>query len=363
MRKLLILGATGSIGTTCLNELERNNPGFEVCALTANTNNEKLTELGKKFHSATLLTSKATKEEIVSFIDSVKPDITLNAVMGSDGLFYTCAALDSGSDVALANKESVVMGGKFLFNKANWLNRRIIPVDSEHSALYNLIGSNKRVKKLYITASGGPFLRRENLENATLTEALNHPTWKMGNKITIDSATLANKGLEVIEASYLFNFSCDDIEVVIHPESVVHSLIQTFEGDFFAELSPPDMTLPIMKAISDGKIPLNGVVRTLSFDPLALHFERPDLKKFEMLALAYEALGKGGSYPILYNASNEVAVNLFLEGKIYFQDIMRIVKEAFSSDFSQNATSLDEIYAQHERAVKITTNISQKFLS
>ncbi|MBS7379147.1 MAG: 1-deoxy-D-xylulose-5-phosphate reductoisomerase, partial [Sphaerochaetaceae bacterium] len=264
---MVILGATGSIGTTCLNYLRNSNPGFLLVGATAKRSREKLESIGKEFNCPVLLTDPIETSSLSSFLLSPKPDIVLNAVSGADGLFASVTAIDCGIDLALSNKESVVMGGSWIFSYAEKKNVKIIPVDSEHSAIYNLLKGHE-AQSLVITASGGPFVDRMDLDNVTVSEALNHPTWKMGKKITIDSATLANKGLEVIEASFLFDMEAKDIEVTVHRQSIVHSLIRTKEGAVYAQLSPPDMTLPIVSALSDGKIELEKVVRPLSFSDL-----------------------------------------------------------------------------------------------
>ena len=331
MRRILILGSTGSIGTTCLNYIRKSNPGFQVVGLTAHKNIEKLNSLSKEFSCPTLITDPIESSGLKEFFIKTKPDIVLNAIAGADGLFATVTAIECGIDIALSNKESVVMGGTWIFDAAKENNVRIIPVDSEHSAIYNLLMGHK-ASSLVITASGGPFVDRMDLENVTLEEALNHPTWKMGKKITIDSATLANKGLEVIEASFLFDREAKDIEVTVHRQSIVHSLIRTKEGAVYAQLSPPDMTLPIVSALSDGKIELEKVVRPLSFSDLTLTFESPDTKRFPLLQSAYRALEIGGAAPIAYNAADEVAVAAFMEERISFKDISRIVGSVIEMD-------------------------------
>lgn len=350
MIKLLILGATGSIGTTCLNSLRKNNPGIEIVAISAFENKEKLEAIQSEFNiSKASLFKDKSNEEIKAFIQGSGATIVLNAIAGADGLFATLCALECGMDVALANKESVVMGGEFLFKFAREHNAKIIPVDSEHSAIYNLL-AERQASKLLITASGGPFIDRKDTRNVTIEEALNHPTWKMGKKITIDSSTLANKGLEVIEASFLFGFDADDIKVVIHRQSIVHSMIQTPEGSIYAQMSPPDMALPIISAIADKKIKLEDIVKPLSFDNLTLTFEKPNLEQFPMLDLAYESLRKKGSYPIAFNAANEVAVHAFLDGKISYSAISNITRKVLEHDFSRTSNSYDEIMAMDSRA-------------
>lgn len=331
MRRVVILGATGSIGTTCLNYLRNSNPGFLLVGATAKRSREKLESIGKEFNCPVLLTDPIETSSLSSFLLSTKPDIVLNAVSGADGLFASVTTIDCGIDLALSNKESVVMGGSWIFSYAEKKNVKIIPVDSEHSAIYNLLKGHE-AQSLVITASGGPFVDRMDLENVTVSEALNHPTWKMGKKITIDSATLANKGLEVIEASFLFDMEAKDIEVTVHRQSIVHSLIRTKEGAVYAQLSPPDMTLPIVSALSDGKIELENVVRPLSFSDLRLTFEKPDKERFPLLQSAYRALEIGGAAPIAYNAADEVAVAAFMEERISFKDISRIVGSVIEMD-------------------------------
>ena len=331
MRRILILGSTGSIGTTCLNYIRKSNPGFQVVGLTAHKNIEKLNSLSKEFSCPTLITDPIESSGLKEFFIKTKPDIVLNAIAGADGLFATVTAIECGIDIALSNKESVVMGGTWIFDAAKENNVRIIPVDSEHPAIYHLLMGHK-ASSLVNTASGGPFVDRMDLENVTVEEALNHPTWKMGKKITIDSSTLANKGLEVIEASFLFNFKPEDISVTVHRQSVVHSMIRTKEGAVYAQMSPPDMTLPIIAALSDGKVKLENVVSPLSFDNLTLTFEKPDTKRFPLLALAYKALEIGGSATIAYNAADEVAVNAFMEGIIPYSRISQIVEKTLLNE-------------------------------
>ena len=319
------MGATGSIGTTCLNFIRREKTDFIVVGATARKSRKKLEEIGREFSCRTLITDPIQSSGLKEFFLSTKPDIVLNACAGADGLYASCTAIECGIDLALSNKESVVMGGSWIFSEAREKGVRIIPVDSEHSAIYNLL-MDRKADSLVITASGGPFVDRKDLSGITLEEALNHPTWKMGQKITIDSSTLANKGLEVIEASFLFSFPPEKIEVTVHRQSVVHSMIRTKEGSVYAQMSPPDMTLPIMGALSDGKVELKDVVRPLDFTSLTLTFEKPDTERFPLLSLAYRALKIGGSATVAYNAADEIAVEAFINGKISFTDIPSIVE-------------------------------------
>ena len=349
MRRVIILGATGSIGTTALDYIRDHREQFIVSGLVANSSKEKLLALAAEFNSPSLLMKDHSESDLASFLSAIDADIVLNGIAGAKGLYATIMSLRAGKDVALANKESVVMGGQFIFSLADSLGCKIIPVDSEHSAIYHLL-PHRNAERLIITASGGPFIDRKDTSRVTLSDALNHPTWKMGRKITIDSATLANKGLEVIEASYLFGFPADKIDVVVHRQSVVHSMVYTREGAIYAEMSPPDMTHPIITALADGEIELRNVVRPLDFTSLKLTFEKPDFNQFPMLAIAFDVLKSGGSYPIAYNAADEIAVNAFIEGRISFNDISGIVSSVLSSDFSEPSADYASVMENDRKA-------------
>ncbi len=346
MIRLLILGATGSIGTTCLNALRSGlAPEIRIAGLTA-SRSESLPALGEEFSAPVSYLDGRDMKGIGDFIDRTEPDIILNAIAGAAGLPATLASIGKGKRIALANKESVVMGGRFMLEEAERNGAAVIPVDSEHSAIYHLLSGHK-ARKLIITASGGPFVDRDDTSSVTPEEALHHPTWKMGRKITVDSATLANKGLEVIEASLLFGFPPEDIEVTIHRQSVVHSMIETDEGAVYALMSPPDMTLPILSAIQGEGNGLKGVVGSLPFSSrFSLTFEGWSRKRFQMLALAYDALKEGGGYRIAYSRADEVAVMAFLEGRIPFDGICRTVDKVLSMGFSSKEPgSYEEICA------------------
>ena len=342
MRKIAILGATGSIGSTVIKTIRENNPGFFITGLTSNRS-RKVIDLAKEFSCSYFLTEGKTREEIKEYISNLDADIVLNAIAGSDGLFATVCLIEAHIDIALANKESIVLGGNYIFSLAEKNNVRIIPVDSEHSCIYSLISafSRENTRKLIITASGGPFYKKST-ENVSLDDALNHPTWKMGKKITIDSATLANKGLEVIEAGYLFSFDADDIKVTIHRQSIVHSLIELKNGAVYAQLTPPDMSLPIASALSDGKIKLENIVSPLSFEDLTLTFSSWSKSEFPLLAAAYSCLENKGSYPCVFNIADEVAVDAFISGRISFNDISRTVLKVLEKDYDVKNASLEE---------------------
>lgn len=349
MRKVIILGATGSIGTTALKAIKEKQLPLEVVGLVAHSSKEQLEFWSDQFHCPSLLMEGKEKEALFTFLSTINADIALNGIAGSFGLYATLSCIDNGFDVALANKESIVMGGDFLLSYAKAKGRRLIPVDSEHSAIYHLINDHNDVDRLIITASGGPFLNREDLSSVTVDEAINHPTWKMGKKISIDSATLANKGLEVIEAGFLFDFTPAKIDVVVHRQSIVHSMIQLDNGSIYAQLSPPDMTLPIIAALTDKHFTLHDIVKPLDFTNLTLTFSSWSKEQFPLLALAFKVLEKKRGYPIAFNAADEEAVAAFIQGKIKFVDIAKVVSSTLSHSFERRATSYGEIVAiDHE---------------
>ena len=357
LKKLLLLGATGSIGSSCIRLIRDNKINVELAALVAFRDSKEIKDLAEEFSCPYYLNTNGT-EALKDFIDTIDFDICLNAIAGAEGFKASAIILKKQKDLALANKESIVMGASYLKALAKENGVKIIPVDSEHSAAYSLINKHKQdLASVVITASGGPFLNRESLDNISVEEALNHPTWKMGNKITIDSATLANKGLEVIEAGYLFDLSAKDIQVVIHPQSVMHAAIRLKNGAVYAQLSPPDMMLPI--ALSLDEEVLEDIVTPLSFDNLNLSFQKPDMEKFKMLKLAYICLEKGNSYPIAYNAANEIAVAHFLDRKIEFNKIPEIVEQVLEMDYSASAITYDEILKQDLRARNAALSLLQ----
>ena len=353
MKRIALLGATGSIGTTCLNAIRTGRLEAEAVFLLSNT--KDISGLGREFGARAIMASGSSDEEIREALHASSPDIVLNAVSGTSGLRYTLMAISLGYDIALANKESLVLGGRLVMDEAGRKGVRIIPVDSEHSAIYSLL-QGRHAHKLIITASGGPFRDRMDLSGVTLEEALCHPTWKMGPKITIDSATLANKGQEVIEASVLFGFSPDSIDVTIHRESIVHSMIEMEDGAVYALLSRPDMALPIVSAINGVDSGMK-VVTPLSFSSLDLTFRDWDRKRFPMLSLAYESLRKGGSYTIAYAASDEAAVNAFISGKISFLDIPRITEGVMARGWEREPSSFDDILMAEEEARGIAESL------
>ena len=342
MRSILILGATGSIGSTCIKAIKEKKLDLKINGLVS-FSDPKTAMLAKDFSCPYLLMNGKKDEDLHNFIISNRSDIVLNAIAGSAGLKASLSVISLGMDLALANKESIVLGGSFLFSEANRNGVKIIPVDSEHSCLYNLIRAFPDTNELIITASGGPFYDRKDTSNVTIDEALNHPTWKMGKKITIDSATLANKGLEVLEAGFLFGFPASKIKVTVHRQSIVHSIVKVKNGAFYAQLTPPDMTLPIISALSDGNLDLNDIVKPLDFINLDLTFRSWDEKQFPLLAAAYSCLEKKQGWPIAFNISNEVAVEAFLCGRISYNRISETVLKVLEKNWEADICCLENI--------------------
>jgi 1-deoxy-D-xylulose-5-phosphate reductoisomerase len=336
-KRIALLGATGSIGKSSIDIISRDKENFEVVLLAARSRREELEKLSAAFPNAVLSLSgeENGKEKLLNAIKDAKPDITINGISGACGLEPSLAAIEAGSDLALANKETIVMAAPLVFALAKEHNVNIIPVDSEHSAIFHLILAHGQPNEIMLTASGGPFRKfsMEEMKNVKAKDALAHPTWKMGPKITIDSASMANKGLEIIEAAALFNMPQDKIKVVLHPQSIVHSMVRLSNGVIYAQLSKPDMRHPIHDALYWPKTEPCGL-EALNFDNLTLEFEKPDPKKFPMLDLARHAAERKGLYPCAYNAANEEAVSAFLNGKTGFLDIARITEQVLEHDWA-----------------------------
>ena len=373
MKSISILGSTGSIGCNTLKTVEHLQD-FRVVALAAGRNTEKLAEQIVKFKPelvaceseevAVALRREISKLKVqssnfpeiltgeaglVAVATHEKAETVVSATVGAVGFVPTLRAIEAGKRIALANKETLVMAGELMTRAARLSGAEILPVDSEHNALHQCLRgeSAKEVKRLILTASGGPFRSktREEIENATREEALNHPNWKMGDKITIDSATLMNKGLEVIEAHWLFGFPVDRISVIVHPQSVIHSMIEMVDGSVIAQLGVTDMKHAIQYALT---YPARqaGCLEPLDFTRHAqLTFEEPDFERFPCLRLAYDALRIGGTMPAVLNAANEIAVQAFLDGKIRLSDIPRIIEAVMSEHAPQPASSLEAILA------------------
>lgn len=366
-RKISILGSTGSIGRQALEVIEKLSDKFEIIALAAGGNTDLLNKQIRKFKPKYAYASNPESIEGAEYLslDEIcsnnENDIILVAVSGKIGLRPTITAIKNGIDIALANKETLVMAGDIVMNLAKIHGVNITPVDSEHCAIHQCIKDISQVDKLIITASGGPFLHKtvDDMKNATVEQALAHPRWNMGRKITIDSATLMNKGLEVIEAHHLFGMDYDDIEVVVHPQSIVHSAIEYKDGSVIAQLGLPSMHIPIQYAITYPERYEGIKSKSFSFADVArLDFEAPDWSKFKALKLAYEAGKVGGSATVCLNAANEEAVFSFLKGEIKLFDIINAVEAMMSKHSVIGNPSIDEIFAI-DNEIRIQT---QEFL-
>jgi 1-deoxy-D-xylulose-5-phosphate reductoisomerase len=371
VRRLLILGSTGSIGTQALDVVERAADEFELVGLSAGTAHEELVEqasthgvrrialsdpdaaarAGESWTGGEVL---AGPEGLVRLVAESEADLVLNAIVGSAGLGPTIVALTEGIDVALANKESLVVGGELVTALAEATGAQLIPVDSEHSALHQLIAGERAgsVERLVVTASGGPFRGRSRaeLEDVTVEQALQHPTWAMGGKITIDSATLMNKGLEVIEAHHLFATPYERIDVVVHPQSIVHSYVLLCDGAALAHLGHPDMRVPIAYALHHPER-VDLPVRPLDLAELgALTFEPVDVEAFPCLRLAREAAQAGGTAPCVLNAANEVAVHAFLAGRLPFLGIAAVIEDTLAELPAERVRAFETLYEADREA-------------
>lgn len=353
MKRIAILGSTGSIGTQALNVIRRHRDMFAVEVLCAGSNADLLVEQAKEFEpNAVVIVDEskyrqvqdaladgdikvfAGESSMVDMMGMDSVDMVLAAIVGFAGLKPTLRALECGKPVALANKETMVVAGAIVTAAAARHRAPILPVDSEHSAIFqSLIGEVSPIDKILLTASGGPFrgMKREQLEAVTLEQALKHPNWSMGRKVTIDSASLMNKGLEVVEAKWLFGVDAKDIEVIVHPQSVVHSMVQFRDGSIKAQLGVPTMETPIQFAFSFPERVESHLPRLDFINYPSLTFEKPDRDTFRCLDLAYRAIERGGNMPCVMNAANEVAVQLFVEGKISFLGIADYVEHAMQT--------------------------------
>ncbi len=378
MKTISILGSTGSIGCNTLKVVEHLADEFRVVALGAGKNTEKLAAQIERFKPEFVsVEDEASAEDLLRRISKFKfqvpkievgeaglvaaathekAEIVVSATVGAIGFVPTLRAIEAGKRIALANKETLVMAGELMMDAARKNNVEILPVDSEHNAIHQCLrGETKaEVKRLILTASGGPFRTKSKaeIERATVKEALNHPTWQMGDKITIDSATLMNKGLEVIEASRLFDFGADEISVVVHRQSVIHSMIEMADGSIIAQMGVTDMKHAIQYALTF-PIRKSGCLESFDFKKMSqLTFEEPDFDKFPCLALAYKALKIGGTMPAALNAANEIAVSAFLDGKIQLSDVPKIIESVMNEHESQTASSLEIILKTDDWARK-----------
>jgi 1-deoxy-D-xylulose-5-phosphate reductoisomerase len=385
LKNICILGATGSIGTQALDVIRRERDSFSLSAISANKSWEKIIDIINEFNPkfATLMDSIAYEKvkiyckennkntEVLLGIEGLNTiasldevDMVLTSVVGMIGLYPTLKAIQSGKDIALANKETLVVAGEIIMEEALKNNVKILPVDSEHGAIFQCLRGNsyKDVNKILLTASGGPFRgkSREELKNVTVDEALKHPKWNMGKKISIDSATLMNKGLEVIEAHFLFDVDYDDIQVVVHPESIVHSMVEYKDGSIIAQLAAADMRLPIQYAFNYPERK-EAIIEKLDFYTIkSLTFEKPDMKTFRPLKLAYEAGKAKGLMPAILNAANEAAVELFLNKRIKFLTIGDILEDAMEKFCSKEKFTIEEIIETDKR---VKEYVNSKYLT
>jgi len=370
MKELIILGSTGSIGTQAIEVVRRE--GYRATGLTAGSNVNLIEQQARELKplSVALADEKAAADLKIRLTDtdikvlsgaegvievaSGRGDIVLNSIVGIAGLLPTLAAIESGKDIALANKETMVTGGDIVNRKAREKGVKILPVDSEHSAIFqSLQGAPKNsLSKIILTASGGPFYgkKKEELSGVTVEQALKHPNWSMGAKITIDSATLMNKGLEVIEAVQLFGVEAQQIEVVVHRQSILHSAVELTDGAVIAQLGTPDMRLPIQYALTYPERSVNAFERLSLTDISTLTFEKPDMDTFRCLPLCIEAIGKGGLCPTAVNGANEAAVALFLEGKIKFLQIAELVEKALLNVQNKKDFTVEDIILADKEA-------------
>jgi 1-deoxy-D-xylulose-5-phosphate reductoisomerase len=383
MQKLTILGSTGSIGTSTLDVVARHPDKYQVVALTANRQSELLFHQCRQFHPkyAVMLDGSQVGElqrrvsdaglttEILSGTDALEQvavlpevDAVMAAIVGAAGLRPTLAAARAGKRILLANKESLVMAGKIFMDAVRASGAELLPIDSEHNAIFQALPGSYRgdlashgVQRILLTASGGPFRNTplDELQDITPEQACAHPNWVMGRKISVDSATMMNKGLEVIEAHWLFGASADDIQVVVHPQSVIHSLVQYVDGSVIAQLGNPDMRTPIAYGLAYPDRIDSGVLPLDLFKVATLNFVAPDFERFPCLALAYQALRAEGTAPAILNAANEVAVAAFLEGRIAFLDIPRVIEGALNELPVSDVSSLEEVLSADEKAREV----------
>ena len=381
MKKISILGSTGSIGTQALDIVAQHPETFQVVGLAAGNNLDVIRQqvatfkplvvsvgkesdasaLRQQFPKIEILVGDEGNQKVASCSDA---DFVISAIVGAAGLRPTMAAIQAGKTVALANKESMVIAGELMNRLAAEKKVSIIPIDSEHSAIFQCLQGNrlKDVKRIILTASGGPFLHRDSKTFAeiTLEEALKHPNWKMGSKITIDSATLMNKGLEVIEAAWLFGMPSEKVSVVVHPQSIVHSMVEYIDGSVMAQLGVPDMRCAISYAMAYPERVTSGVKSLDLTESGTLTFFKPDMEKFRCLALAFEALKIGMTMPVVLNAANEVAVDAFLNRKIRFVEIPKIIEETMLAHEPKEQKTLEDILAADSWSRTMATQILRK---
>ncbi len=385
MKKIAILGSTGSIGISALDIIEKNPKRFEVVALAAGQNvnlikkqiekyrpkfvalknKEMALKLGKILTVKNNIKILYGEEGLKEVASCATADMVISAISGAAGMVPTLAAIEAGKDVALANKETMVIAGEIVTKQAKKRGIKILPVDSEHSAIFQCLEGQKRnnLSRIILTASGGPFVNftKKELKEVKPHQALRHPKWKMGKKITVDSASLMNKGLEVIEARWLFNLEYNNIDVLIHPQSIVHSMVEFIDGSILAQMGIPDMRIPIAYALTYPERITNDLPPLNLLKTGKLEFYKPDMKKFPCLALAYNAGISGGTNPAVLNAANEVAVEAYINGKIKFTDLPIIIEKVLALHDSVKNPSLEEILqADHWARIQTSQNIERK---
>lgn len=373
MKKIAIFGSTGSIGESTLNVIRENPDLFEVVTLVAGRNIEKLIKQIQEFKPKNVyITAKENADKLQKMYPNIAVfygeegmdeiskltdfDISVSALVGIAGLRPTYHMIKNGKTVALANKEVLVAGGKLIMDTAKANQATLLTVDSEHSAIMQCLQGEKqnKIDKILLTASGGPFFDQEITDDITVEQALNHPTWKMGPKVTIDSSTMMNKGFEVIEAKWLFDVNPSQIQVVVHRKSIVHSMVQFEDGTIMANLGPKSMQIPIAYALNyPNRLP-NHIEKIDLFDIETLAFEKPDLEKFQCLKLAFEAIEKGHSYQVVLNAANEVLVDAFLNKKITYTQIPKGLKKMLDEHMPVELNTVDEILALDEEVKEKT---------
>jgi len=373
-KKIIVLGCTGSIGQSTTTICRHHPDLFTITALAAHTNEEELLNLAEEFNVSALCLSGrhpdsdkihfSSRADLLKMIEETEADIVINGIPGAAGLLPSVTTINSGKTLALANKETVVMAGKLIKELAAEKNSLIIPLDSEHSAIFNLLQkiSTDSVEEVILTASGGAFRDTplSELKYVTVKDALLHPTWSMGKKITIDSATMANKGLEVLEAHHLFDFALDKIHILVHPQSYVHSLIRTTDSSLYAQISKPNMTIPIQNALTYPEI-TTCMYGRLNLVDCTFTFRAIDSEKYPIVETAYKAASLDRAYPTAFNAANEIAVDAFMHGKIEFLDIPVVVQETLEADWGMMLVSFEHVLSLDKEARDLAIQIVKRY--
>ena len=381
VKQIAILGSTGSVGRNALRVIDALGPQYQIIALSAHSNVQLLAEQAKRYKPRFVAVTNtdyvkrfselvddldieilAGPDSLIEIVDYEDVDIVLTAVVGASGLPAVLAAARAGKQLAIANKEPFVIAGELLMSEANRNGGIILPVDSEHSAIFQAIqsGTREEVNKIILTASGGPFRKAsaEDIQNVTLEQALSHPVWNMGPKISIDSATMMNKAFEIIEARWLFDMPVEKIEVLVHPESIVHSLVEFMDGSVIAQLGKPDMCLPIQYALTY-PARVAGIAKKLRLEDMCkLTFERPNLEIFRALSLGFEVARTGGTAAVVFNAANEAAVEEFLAGRIKFINIIELIEHCLNKHNVKPTISLEELFEADAWARREVTELA-----